>query len=54
MGIEEKISSNFVEIGVVIRDKDGNIKNEETIQVSLADMLRQVLQSFINEERGEK
>jgi hypothetical protein len=37
--VELKEKTQFVEIGVVIRDKDGNIKDEETIQVSLVDVL---------------
>lgn len=41
-----KAGSRIVEIEAVIRDKDGNIKDTETIQISLEDILKQLLQEL--------
>jgi hypothetical protein len=46
MEASEKINSNFIEIGVIVRDKDGNIKDSEVYKMSLADVLKQMLQDI--------
>ena len=46
--METKVAagSKFVEIQAVVRDKDGNIKDEETIRVSLEEILKQLLEAI--------
>lgn len=47
-----KTSPKFVEITAIVRDKDGNIKDEEVIKISLEDLLKQILQN-IQEKKKE-
>lgn len=46
MNVSKKMDSNFIEIGVIIRDKDGNIKDSEVYKMSLTDYLKQILQDI--------